>query len=65
MKIVHIIRDECPICGSDDIYRSKRRGIAEQIACWLTLVRPFRCNACYTRIYAFRAHAKLIRLKLN
>jgi predicted RNA-binding Zn-ribbon protein involved in translation (DUF1610 family) len=59
MKIVHIIRaDKCPLCGSTNIYRSKRKGIAEQVACWITSVRPFRCNGCYSRIYAVRGGAK-------
>lgn len=59
VKIVYNIRsDKCPICGSDNIYRSKRRGIAEQIACWITSVRPFRCKGCYSRVYAFRANIK-------
>ena len=54
MKLVYQIRShKCPLCGSRDIHRSRRRGIAEQIACRLTPVRPFRCNACDSRIYAY------------
>jgi len=54
MKLVYQIRShKCPLCGSRDIHRSRRRGIAEQIACRLTPVRPFRCNDCDSRIYAY------------
>jgi len=59
MKIAHIIRsNKCPLCGSANIYRSKRKGVAEQIACWVTSIRPYRCNGCYNRIFAFRLKAK-------
>jgi uncharacterized protein YlaI len=59
MKLVYIIRsNKCPICGSTDIHRSKRKGIAEQLACRVTPVRPFRCNDCQSRIYAIRPAAK-------
>jgi hypothetical protein len=55
MKLLYLIRShKCPICGSTDIRRSRRRGIAEQIACRLTPVRPFRCNTCDSRIYAYQ-----------
>lgn len=58
MKLLYQIRShKCPICGSTDIHRSRRRGIAEQIACRLTPVRPFRCNACDARIYAYEQDA--------
>ena len=58
MKLVYQIRShKCPICGSRDIHRSRRRGIAEQIVCRLTPVRPFRCNACDSRIYAYEQDA--------
>jgi len=51
--MVHTIREHrCPLCGSKNIHRSKRRGIAEQLACRVTPVRPFRCNNCDQRIYA-------------
>jgi len=54
MKLIYLIRShKCPICGSRDIHRSRRRGIAEQLACRLTPIRPFRCNACDARIYAY------------
>jgi predicted RNA-binding Zn-ribbon protein involved in translation (DUF1610 family) len=59
MKLLYQIRShKCPICGSRDIHRSKRRGIAEQLACRITPVRPFRCNSCNARIYAYEQPAE-------
>jgi len=59
MKVVYIVRSgKCPLCGSTNIHRSKRKGIAEQLACRFTPVRPFRCNDCDNRIYAFQRDAK-------
>lgn len=55
MKMLYVMRShKCPICGSTNIHRSKRRGIAERVACRVTPVRPFRCNNCEARIYALQ-----------
>jgi len=59
MKMLYIMRShKCPICGSTNIHRSKRKGFAEQVACRVTPVRPFRCNNCDVRIYAFQWEVK-------
>jgi len=59
MKMLYIMRaHKCPICGSTNIHRSRRKGIAEQVACRVTPIRPFRCNDCDTRIYALQADMK-------
>jgi hypothetical protein len=59
MKLLYIIRlHKCPICGSDNIHRSKRRGVAEQLSCRVTPVRPFRCNDCDNRMYALEVDTK-------
>jgi predicted RNA-binding Zn-ribbon protein involved in translation (DUF1610 family) len=50
--VYKIRQHRCPLCGSLNIHRSKRRGIAEQLACRVTRVRPFRCNDCDQRMYA-------------
>lgn len=51
--MVYTIREHrCPLCGSKNIHRSKRRGFAEQLACRVTPFKPFRCNACDRRMYA-------------
>jgi len=56
-KMLYIIRsNKCPICGSANIHRSKRKGMAEQFACRVTPVRPFRCNSCESRIYAYQSN---------
>ena len=56
MKMLYVIRSQkCPICGSTNIHRSKRKGLAERIACRVTPIRPFRCNNCDARIYALQA----------
>ena len=45
MKMLYIIHShKCPNCGSTNIHRSKRVAIAEQLACRITPVRPFRCT---------------------
>ncbi len=57
--MLYIIRSrKCPIYGSTDIRRFKRKGLAERFACRVTLVRPFRCESCDSRIYAFEANAR-------
>jgi predicted RNA-binding Zn-ribbon protein involved in translation (DUF1610 family) len=51
--MVYTIREHrCPLCGSKNIHRSKRRGFAEQLACRVTPIKPFRCNDCSRRVYA-------------
>lgn len=51
--MVYRIREHrCPLCGSRNIHRSKRRGFAERLAGMVTPIRPFRCNDCYQRVYA-------------
>lgn len=51
--MVYKIREHrCPLCGSRNIYRSKRRGFAERLACSVTPIKPFRCNDCTRRMYA-------------
>jgi hypothetical protein len=49
----------CPLCGSTNIHRSKRKGIAENVACRVTPIRPFRCNNCDRRMYALELPAAL------
>ena len=55
MTLLYFIRSHrCPFCGSSNIHRSKRKGIAERLACTVTPVKPFRCNDCYGRMYAVK-----------
>jgi hypothetical protein len=43
----------CPHCNSKNIHRSKRRGIFESYVLSLVPIRPFRCEDCDCRFYAF------------
>jgi hypothetical protein len=55
---------QCPLCGSDDVLRSHRRGILEWTVLLMLLLRPFRCRQCSARHLAFffrRRHLKLAR----
>jgi hypothetical protein len=52
---------QCPLCGSEDILRSHRRGILEWTVLLLLLLRPFRCRQCSARHLTFffrRRHSK-------
>jgi DNA-directed RNA polymerase subunit RPC12/RpoP len=51
----------CPLCGSGNIYRSKRRGIAERVIGRFTPIRPFRCNDCSRRIFALEAAGPAVK----
>lgn len=54
---------QCPLCGSEDVLRSHRRGILEWTVLLLLLLRPFRCRQCSARhlTFFFRRH----RLKIS
>jgi transposase-like protein len=42
----------CPICGSSNCMRSRRRGTMEQMLSWIGIV-PFRCHDCNHRFSKF------------
>ncbi len=42
-------REACPNCGSQEIYRSRYRGLEYVIR--LFMVRPVRCGSCMKRHY--------------
>jgi hypothetical protein len=44
---------ECPLCGSDDVIRSHRRGVLEWTLLLVLLIRPFRCRQCSARHLTF------------
>lgn len=44
---------QCPLCGSEDVLRSHRRGYLEWTILFLLLLRPFRCRQCSARHLAF------------
>ena len=43
----------CPHCQSKAIRRSKRRGTFEVTVLSVIPMRPFRCQGCHRRFYAF------------
>jgi hypothetical protein len=42
-----------PLCGSDDVLRSHRRGLLEWTILLPLLLRPFRCRQCSARHLGF------------
>ena len=44
---------QCPLCGSDDVLRSHRRGVLEWTILLPLLMRPFRCRQCSARHLGF------------
>jgi hypothetical protein len=44
---------KCPLCGSEDVLRSHRRGVLEWTILLLLLIRPFRCRQCSARHLTF------------
>jgi len=45
---------QCPTCGGDRIYRSRRRGLAEWTLHYFFLKSPYRCQACSERFFRSR-----------
>ena len=44
---------DCPLCGSEDVLRSHRRGVLEWTILLVLLLRPFRCRQCSARHLSF------------
>lgn len=44
----------CPGCLGQKAYRSRYRGILEQVFLFLLLLKPVRCERCFHRTYIFR-----------
>jgi hypothetical protein len=44
---------ECPYCKSDNVRRSRRRGLREGLLLRIILWAPFRCRSCQQRFWAF------------
>ena len=47
-------RRTCPYCGSSEVSRSHRRGVAERYLLRAIGVRPFRCVNCDARFYRLK-----------
>jgi hypothetical protein len=49
------LRDfHCPGCSGQRAYRSRYRGIAEQVFLTVMMLKPVRCERCYHRSYILR-----------
>jgi hypothetical protein len=44
----------CPHCGSNEVFRSHRRGIMERYLLPIIKVRPVRCGSCDARFYRLK-----------
>ncbi len=42
---------QCPLCHSERIHQSRRKGILEKIMLAVLFVRPFRCERCDCRFF--------------
>jgi transposase-like protein len=50
----------CPRCQSKEVRRSKRRGIFELSLLSMVPMRPYRCEDCDRRFYAFTSSTESI-----
>ena len=41
----------CPLCSSQRIHQSKRKGMLERMLLAMMFVRPFRCERCDDRFF--------------
>jgi len=51
----------CPKCGKMEVERSRYNTKTEQVTCWITRNRPYRCQECWYRFYAPRRAEKIAR----
>ena len=47
----------CPLCHSDRIRRSRRRGILERSLTTMIFLKPFRCLKCDSRFFRWTLSA--------
>jgi len=53
-KISELAAQRCPRCAGTEVRRSPRRGFFELVVLSSISVRPFRCQGCANRFYAFK-----------
>jgi hypothetical protein len=53
-KISELMAQQCPKCAGKEVRRSPRRGFFELVVLSSIAMRPFRCQACANRFYAFK-----------
>jgi hypothetical protein len=44
----------CPSCNATKAYRSRYRGVVEQMLLFPLMLKPVRCDRCYHRSYILR-----------
>jgi hypothetical protein len=53
-KISDLVAQRCPKCAGTEVWRSPRRGFFELVVLSSIGIRPFRCQGCTSRFYAFK-----------
>jgi len=53
-KISELMAQQCPKCAGKEVRRSPRRGFFELVVLSSIAMRPFRCQGCANRFYAFK-----------
>src|SRR5277367_4117138 len=43
----------CPLCHSERIHQSRRKGMLERLVLAMMFVRPFRCERCDNRFFSW------------
>jgi hypothetical protein len=56
-EILEVPTIKCPSCGSHRIHQSRRKGVWEKCALAMIVVRPFRCERCDQRFFAWSPSA--------
>jgi hypothetical protein len=46
----------CPQCYSEEVRRSKRRGLTERYLLSAIALKPFRCENCRNRFFRWPSH---------
>jgi hypothetical protein len=53
-RISELVAQQCPKCAGREVRRSPRRGFFELVVLSTIAMRPFRCQGCANRFYAFK-----------
>lgn len=52
----------CPLCGSQVVLRSRRRGLIEVLILPLFFIRPYRCRQCRARHLGFILRPRVVEI---
>ena len=50
----------CPLCGSEAVLRSRRRGLIEFLILPVLMLRPYRCRQCSARHFGFIRRPRIV-----